>query len=65
MAKFILTRVFQAMPLLFGLGFLGPLFREILQRSGLPLPASIPTLAVGMAIGGVWGAIALRTGRWL
>ncbi|NBU29624.1 MAG: hypothetical protein EBS42_15850 [Caulobacteraceae bacterium] len=65
MAKLILTKVFQAMPLLFGLGFLGPLFGEILQRTGLPLPGGIPPLLVGMAIGGLWGAIALRTGRWL
>lgn len=53
------------MPLLFGLGFLGPLFAQVLTMAGWTPPMGLAPLAIGMAVGGVWGGVATLTGRWL
>ncbi len=53
------------MPLLFGLGFLGPLFAQVLTMAGWTPPMGLPPLAIGMVVGGVWGGVATLTGRWL
>jgi hypothetical protein len=61
----VLGGLFRVMPLLFGLGFLAPLIAQSITLAGWSLPGGIAPLAVGMAIGGVWGGIATLTGRWL
>lgn len=57
--------LFRVMPLLFGLGFLGPLFAQVLTMAGWTPPMGLAPLAIGMAVGGVWGGVATLTGRWL
>lgn len=57
--------LFRVMPLLFGLGFLGPLFAQVVTLAGWTLPGGVAPLAAGMVIGGVWGGIATLTGRWV
>ena len=63
--KRYLGGLFKIMPLLFGLGFLGPLIAQVLALAGWALPWGIAPLVVGMAIGGIWGGVATLTGRWL
>ena len=61
----ILPLIFQNLTFLFGIGFLAPLVAQILERT-LPSIAGPPwPLAVGLIIGGGWGALAQMTGRWL
>lgn len=61
----ILPLIFQNLTFLFGIGFLAPLVAQILERT-LPSIAGTPwPLAVGLIIGGGWGALAQKTGRWL
>ena len=57
--------LFKVMPLLFGLGFLAPLIAQVLTLTGWALPGGVAPLAVGLAIGGIWGGVATLTGRWL
>ena len=61
----ILGTVSQFMPLIFGLGFVAPLVTQILERTGAAEGLPLPPLAVGLAVGGIWGAVATKTGRWL
>ncbi|MFM8819379.1 MAG: hypothetical protein ACKOD3_02370 [Phenylobacterium sp.] len=61
----LLPLIFQNLTFLFGIGFLAPLITQVLERtvpsiSGTPWP-----LVAGLVIGGGWGAIAQKTGRWL
>lgn len=57
--------LFKVMPLLFGLGFLGPLIAQVIALAGWTLPGGVSPLAVGMIVGGLWGGVASLTGRWL
>ncbi|KRA60461.1 hypothetical protein ASD79_07730 [Caulobacter sp. Root655] len=55
----------QAMPLIFGIGFVAPLITQLLERL-LPGAAQAQwPLVAGLAIGGSWGAAANLRGRWL
>lgn len=61
----LLPLIFRNLTFLFGIGFLAPLVAQTLERtlpsiSGTPWP-----LVVGLVIGGGWGAIAQKTGRWV
>ncbi|KGB53080.1 hypothetical protein FG91_03011 [Sphingopyxis sp. LC81] len=55
-----LTRI---LPLVFGIGFLAPLFAQAMAVAGLLDPEQ--RLAVGLAVGGGWGLLASITGRWI
>jgi hypothetical protein len=55
----------QAMPFLFGLGFLAPLIMQLLQRTIPTASHAAWPLFAGLAIGGSWGALATLRGRWL
>ncbi|HEX7943256.1 MAG TPA: hypothetical protein VF495_01250 [Phenylobacterium sp.] len=61
----LLMLLLAGMPLIFGIGFIAPLITQLLERI-LPQAAHAqwPLLA-GLALGGVWGAIANLRGRWL
>ncbi len=61
----ILTGLFRVMPLLFGLGFLAPLLAQIIERFGWILPNGLSPLALGLAVGGLWGSFATLKGRWI
>jgi hypothetical protein len=60
-----LGALFGVMPFLFGVGFLAPLMAEVLQRLGLATVGGAPVLVPCLLIGGLWGAIATRSGRWI
>lgn len=55
----------RMIPFLFGLGFVAPLIAQVIERLRPGVAhEGWPTL-VGLAIGGVWGAVANIRGRWL
>jgi hypothetical protein len=61
----VLTSLPRIIPFLFGLGFVAPLIAQTIERVRPDVAQqSWPTL-VGLAIGGVWGAIANLRGRWI
>ena len=53
------------MPLLFGLGFLAPLIAQVIGLVGWTPPGGLPPIALGLAVGGIWGGYAVWRGRWL
>jgi hypothetical protein len=71
----VIRTLFAIGPLLFGLAFIAPLIAQALQRSGLDpvvinhaglsLSMPIPTLVIGLAVGGALGLVATVAGRWL
>jgi hypothetical protein len=63
--KAIILFVFKCVPLILGLGFLAPLIGQSLTHFGLESIWNIPSIYVGLLIGGTWGAIAAKTGRWI
>jgi hypothetical protein len=61
----ILPLIFQNLTFLFGIGFLAPLVAQVLERT-VPSIATTPwPLVIGLVVGGGWGAIAQKTGRWV
>lgn len=61
----LLGSLFKVMPFLFGLGFLAPLISQGITLAGWTPPGGLSPLILGLLMGGGWGAIATRTGRWL
>jgi hypothetical protein len=57
--------IFRFGPLIFGFGFMAPLIAEIIERTGLALPAGVTPLMAGLAIGGLYGLVAQVRGRWI
>lgn len=61
----LLPLIFRNLTFLFGIGFLAPLIAQVLERT-VPSIATTPwPLAIGLLVGGGWGAIAQKTGRWV
>lgn len=63
--KTAMIGLFKLLPLIFGLGFLGPLISECLSVLALTRDLGLPNLGIGLVVGGVWGANTIRTGRWV
>ena len=63
--QFVLKNILHFMPLIFGLGFLGPLISQILAMTGHGEVAGLPALAIGLTVGGLWGLFAQWRGRWV
>lgn len=61
----LLTLIFQNLPFLFGIGFLTPLVAQVLERTAPSISGTAWPLVAGLVIGGGWGAIAQKTGRWI
>ncbi|MCA3709137.1 MAG: hypothetical protein IM664_12375 [Phenylobacterium sp.] len=61
----ILPLIFQNLPFLFGIGFLAPLIAQVLERTVSSIGGTPWPLAIGLLVGGGWGAIAQKTGRWV
>jgi hypothetical protein len=57
--------IFKVLPLIFGLGFIAPLIAQTLPLLGVSNVLGAPALMIGLGVGGVWGAIATKTGRWI
>lgn len=63
--QFVLKNIIHFMPLIFGIGFLGPLLAHIMQILGWQAPLGLASLTLGLIIGGAWGAFAQYRGRWI
>ena len=61
----ILKGIFFLGPLIFGLAFVAPLTEQVLLALSILPPFGITPLAVGFALGGIWGGIATARGRWI
>ena len=61
----LLMLLLQAMPLIFGIGFVAPLITQLLERLVPGAAQAQWPLVAGLAIGGSWGAVANLRGRWL
>lgn len=55
----------RLIPLLFGLGFAAPLIAQVIARLRPETAHEAWPILVGLAVGGVWGAVASIRGRWL
>jgi len=53
------------MPVIFGVGFLAPVFAAMLVATGVEAPLGFAPIHVGLAAGLSWGLIAKFTGRWV
>lgn len=63
--QFVLKNILHFMPLIFGIGFLGPLLAQIMQMLGWQAPLGFAPLTLGLIVGGAWGAFAQIKGRWI
>lgn len=61
----LLTLIFRNLPFLFGVGFLAPLTAQILERTAPSVSGTAWPVVAGLALGGTWGLIAQKTGRWI
>jgi len=61
----LIELIFKCGPLVFGLGFLVPLFRELIIMSGVTLPFGMSALVVAFVLGGGLGLIAQVRGSWV
>ena len=61
----ILRPIFKILPLIFGLGFLGPVIAATLEATGPAGVAGIAPLTIGLVIGGTWGLVATIRGSWI
>lgn len=63
--KSTITMVFRWMPIIYGIGFLAPLFAAFITLSGVDVPFGRTPLDLGLALGLGWGVVAKLTGRWI
>ena len=63
--EFLVKKILHFMPILFGFLFFGPLFAQIMDKLGWVSPLGLPTLALGLIIGGAWGIFAFIRGSWI
>lgn len=61
----LLPLIFRNLTFLFGIGFLAPLIAQVLERTAPSIAATPWPLVVGLLVGGGWGALAQKTGRWI
>ncbi len=62
----VVQRLLQAMPFLFGLGFVAPLVAQVIARGqGHALVLGLSPSLLGLGLGGAWGLVANLRGRWL
>ena len=61
----VIAKLFQVMPLLFGIGFIAPLTAQLMAYWGIGGPFGMSRIAFGLLLGGAWGLYANIKGRWL
>ena len=63
--KTMLISVISWLPVIFGVGFLGPVIAAVLTAAGIEALFGMAPIHIGLAVGLVWGTIAKFTGRWI
>jgi hypothetical protein len=61
----IISSLFEIGPLLFGVGFVAPVFAALVEASGYTLPFAIAPLHAGLVLGIIAGLIATKRGSWI
>lgn len=61
----LIELIFKFGPLIFGVGFMAPLFAELFARVGMSLPFGLTPLLAGLLLGGGLGLIAQMRGSWI
>ena len=61
----LIELIFKFGPLVFGFGFMAPLFAELIVRAGVSLPFGLTPLLAGLILGGGFGLIAQMRGSWI
>jgi hypothetical protein len=64
MQKLIGT-LFDLGPLLFGLGFIAPVFAALVEAAGYTLPFGVAPLHAGLGIGFLLGVVVTKRGSWI
>jgi hypothetical protein len=65
MMKAVILILIKFLPLIFGVGFVAPVVGQSLTLMGFDTVWGLPSLYFGLIIGGIWGGIATKTGRWI
>ena len=60
-----IKRLFDWMPLLFGIGFIAPLVAQTMTLAEIAPPFGMDHVLFGLAIGVPWGLYAMLRGRWI
>jgi hypothetical protein len=63
--KTVIITLIKFLPLIFGVGFVAPLVGQGLIHIGIDRVWGMSSLVTGLLVGGTWGAIATKTGRWI
>jgi len=61
----LIELIFKFGPLVFGFGFMAPLFAELISRAGVSLPFGLTPLFAGLILGGGLGLFAQVRGSWI
>ncbi|MEM9738894.1 MAG: hypothetical protein AAF829_03430 [Pseudomonadota bacterium] len=61
----VIKTVFHFGPLLFGIGFIAPLFAQIMDAMDWAAPFGLNSLVFGLIVGGAYGLVAQIRGRWI
>ena len=61
----LIELVFKFGPLVFGVGFMAPLFAELISRADVGLPFGLTPLIAGLVLGGGLGLFAQVRGSWI
>ena len=65
MAATALKTFVAAMPLLFALGFLAPVFAQGMETLAIDAPFGMARQSFSIALAALWGLVATITGRWI
>ena len=65
MIRRLVSHLIASGPILFGVGFVAPVFAALVEASGVILPFGIAPLTAGLGIGVLWGAVAAKRGSWI
>ena len=63
--KTMLMFVVSWLPVIFGVGFLGPVIAAFVTLAGIDERLGLSPIQFGLAAGLVWGVIAKFSGRWV
>jgi len=61
----LIELIFKYGALIFGVGFMAPLFSALIERAGLALPFGLTPLIVGLMLGGGLGLFSQMRGSWI
>ena len=61
----VLKGLFSVGPIWFGLGFVAPLLVQVAASIGVKEVVGVDAIYTALLVGGGWGALATRRGKWV